>query len=523
MVGVSGLRGIAGASLTPEVAARFGGAIGRFLRERLKIRKGITGGGPIVAIARDGRAGGETWRLAVSAGLMGAGCDVVDAGIAMTPSLAVLVDEYGLDAGVCITASHNPQQWNGVKILLPDARDRRGAGARGAVRGLWPASACAPEKKLAERVIALFRPPDSSISASSQAGVPWNELGAGGGMVGWMPDAGEPHRALVCAALDEAGLLKGIRAAKFRVACDFVGASAGIATPDYLAEDLRARAACVGEYEMGERAGIFPHAPEPTRENLGSLCRLVKKSKAQVGFAQDPDADRLAIVDERGRYIGEEYTLALAAEAVLGAEAGRHKAAKARTGGRGTRGDLVLVTNLSTSRMIEDVAARHGARVVRTPVGEANVVEAMKHERDKGHRVLLGGEGNGGVIWPRVTYVRDSLSAMGLLLSLLARRKEPLSAIVAGMPAYAIEKRKVDLARKEDATPGVARIAKRYRGERGVRVDLQDGVRVDFDAERAWVHVRASNTEPIMRLIAEAPTAARARAILDEVSRVAAR
>ncbi len=507
MVGVSGLRGIVGASLTPEVAARFAGAIGTLLRER----RSRSAGKPVVAIARDGRAGGETWRLAASAGLMGAGCDVVDAGIAMTPSLAVLVDEYALDAGVCITASHNPQQWNGIKLLLPETRDRKGVSARGAVRGMWPASACAPEKSLAERVIEVFR-----AGAERSGGVPWSGLGAGGGMVGWVPDAGESHRALVRAALDEIGVLASIRSAKFRVACDFVGASAGIATPDYLAQDLRVGATCEGQYAMDETAGIFPHAPEPIRENLGSLRRLVKRSKSRIGFAQDPDADRLAIVDERGRYIGEEYTLALAAEAVLSAEGTR-----TRKGSRG--GNAVLVTNLSTSRMIEDVAARHRARVVRTPVGEANVVEAMKRERDRGHRVLLGGEGNGGVIWPRVTYVRDSLSAMGLVLSLIARRKQALSEILAGIPAYAIEKRKVDLARKEDARPGVERIAKRYRGQRGVRVDLQDGVRVDWDADRAWVHVRASNTEPIMRLIAEAPTATRARAILDEVSGIAAK
>jgi phosphomannomutase len=510
MLSVSGLRGIVGTSLTPEVVARFGAAIAWFMRRRA--RRSGRGPRPIVAIARDGRSGGETWRLAASAGLMSAGCDVVDAGIAMTPSLAALVDEYALDAGVCITASHNPQPWNGMKLLLPDPRDR--SRKRAGVAGMWPASACAPSAPLAHEVIDAF----NARARGEHHGVSWDDLGFGGTIVGWAPDAGESHRALVRAALDEAGMLRLIRAAKFRVACDFVGASAGIATPDFVTEDLGASLHAIGEYRLDEGAGIFPHAPEPIRENLGALCALVKKSRTRLGFAQDPDADRLAIVDEKGRYIGEEHTLALAAESLLSMDEqgprGRH-----RNGAK--RRERVLVTNLSTSRMIDDVAARHGARVVRTPVGEANVVEAMKRERDAGRRVVLGGEGNGGVIWPRVAYVRDSLSAMGLVLSLIARRKQPLSEIVESMPRYAIEKRKVDLARKDDARPGVERIARRLKGPKA-RVDLQDGVRVDFIDRRAWVHVRASNTEPIMRLIAEAPTLAEARTILDEVEGIAA-
>jgi phosphomannomutase len=256
--------------------------------------------------------------------------------------------------------------------------------------------------------------------------------------------------------------------------------------------------------------GIFTHTPEPTRENLTGLCKLVKKKKAAVGFAQDPDADRLAIVDERGHYIGEEYTLVLAAEALLGG-AKRRKA-------KG-KGDLVLVTNLSTSRMLDDVAEKYGARVVRTAVGEANVVEAMKREKAAGNRVVLGGEGNGGVIWPEVTYVRDSLSSMALVLSLMARTGKKVSELVAEMPAYSIEKRKVEIPRREHARPAVEKLAAEYAAQ---KLDLQDGVRVDWLEKRAWLHVRASNTEPIMRLIAEAPTAAEATAILEDAADVIA-
>ncbi len=294
---------------------------------------------------------------------------------------------------------------------------------------------------------------------------------------------------------------------RLRVALDCVGGAGAIAAPDFLREICNCNVRVSGPYSDG----VFTHAPEPTAENLKGFCRFSRRVKAAVGFAQDPDADRLAIIDERGVYIGEEYTLALAAESLLFGM--RPSSSKGR--------EPTIVTNLSTSRMLDDIAAAHGARVVRTPVGEANVVEAMKREKAAGHEVVLGGEGNGGVIWPRVTYVRDSLSAMALVLALMARTGKKVSELVASIPAYAIEKRKVDLARKEDARPAIEKLAAAYRG--GDRtIDLQDGIRIDWPARRAWLHVRASNTEPIMRLIAEAPTATESRAILDEAARVIA-
>jgi phosphomannomutase len=259
-------------------------------------------------------------------------------------------------------------------------------------------------------------------------------------------------------------------------------------------------------------SGLFPHTPEPTRENLTMLARFTAEKRADVGFAQDPDADRLAIIDEKGNYIGEEYTLALAAEAVLGAVASptsslRHSVTPSLP--------PAVCVNLSTSRMIEDVASRHGARVIRTAVGEANVVEAMRREN-----AIFGGEGNGGVIWPRVTYIRDSLSAMGLVLALMTRTGKTISQLVADIPSYAIVKRKVDVRGPEDAKRAVEAVAAKYVKDPSARVDRQDGVWVGLDAKRAWLHVRGSNTEPIMRLIAEAPSEAEANAILDEAARV---
>lgn len=479
MVGVSGLRGIVGKSLTPEVAARYAGAVGAFASDWIEGKAA-----PRVVVGRDGRAGGETVMAAAIAGLLGAGCRVIDVGVAMTPSMGVVLDSMAVDAAMQITASHNPQEWNGIKVLV---RDGRGV------------SASAPSADSAADIVGRFKAGKVGLAG-------WDTLGT----------VEKDHRAaekwhwkVALGALDDASMVDVVAKRKFRVALDCVGGSGGVFSPEFLKKALKCKVEVSGPYEDG----IFTHVPEPTRENLEKFRKVVKKGKADVGFAQDPDADRLAIIDERGQYIGEEYTLALAAESLLeGTKARRHG---------GTKKERVLVTNLSTSRMLEDVAARHGARVVRTAVGEANVVEAMKRLAKEGMDVVVGGEGNGGVIWPRVTYVRDSISAMGLVLNLMARRKMPLSEIVASMPSYAIEKRKVDLARKEDAAPAVEKLAAAYASH---RVDRQDGVRVDFEhgelAGKAWLHVRASNTEPIMRLIAEAPTVEGAKRVLDEAAGV---
>lgn len=469
MLGVSGLRGIVGQSLTPEVAARFAAALGEYLRSASPRPKQM----PLVVVGRDGRAGGEAWMAAAQSGLIASGCLIADAGIVMTPTLGVLAD--GASAGLMVTASHNPQEWNGLKILLPDA------GRRGKV------SAAAPPKAMAQRLIELF-----NRGPSYQQD--WRELG--GSVV--LEHAGAAHAERSSRALAEVMPLAKVRRAGFRVALDSCGGAGTRLTPGFLEDELGCRVSQCGAYDDG----VFPHTPEPTRENLAGFARRVRGLKAHVGFAQDPDADRLAIIDEKGRYIGEEYTLVLAALAM--GEAGL------------IRKGSTLAVNLSTSRMIDDVAAGFGAAVLRTPVGEANVAETMKSRK-----CVLGGEGNGGVIWPKVTFVRDSLSAMGLALTLMARRKQPLSAIVDAIPAYAIEKRKVEIARKEDARPAVERIAATYGAQPGTRVDLQDGVRVDWLDRRAWLHVRASNTEPIMRLIAEAPTSAAAREILNEAARIA--
>lgn len=469
MLGVSGLRGIVGKSLTPEVAVRYAAAFGSHIAER---------DNGLIVVARDGRLGGESLHAAVIAGLLGTGHAVADLGVATTPTVGFMVDHLNAYGAMIVTASHNPQEWNGLKCLV---RDMDADAPR--------VDACAPNAATAAAIIERFKAGEIDWAAPDRL------------------DRSRPHNesaGLHAAETAQSVLVgdEGLLNRSFRVVVDSVNSSGGPAA-DLLLHRLNGRVTQIA----GASSGVFPHTPEPTRENLGELCAAVQAMNADIGFAQDPDADRLAIIDERGRYIGEEYTLALAALALLTAPAPTPAA------------DRVICTNLSTSRMIDDIAARHGARVVRTPVGEANVVEAMKREKAAGRDVVLGGEGNGGVIWPRVTYVRDSLSAMALVLALMARTGKTVSQLVADIPAYAIEKRKVDLARKEDARPAIDKLAAAYASH---RLDLQDGVRIDFDATKSWLHVRASNTEPIMRLIAEAPTPAQATALLDEAARIIA-
>jgi len=469
ILGVSGLRGIVGESLTPDVAARFACAFGTWLGERVSDEHG-----PSVVIGRDGRTGGADIAQAAIEGLLRAGCRVTDIGVAMTPTVGVTVDHIAAHAGMVVTASHNPQQWNGLKCLLSSAPEIREGHA----------SASAPGATLAQEIIARFEQ-----GAASHA--------PPGSLTDW-PDASRQHVDRVDRAIDDARLRSS--PVRFRVVLDSVNAS-GAGPGRHLLANLGCDVVPVND----DDSGVFPHPPEPVAAHLADLCALVREAGADIGFAQDPDADRLAIVDEKGTYIGEEYTLALAAESLLSAM-------------DNDAGDQTLCANLSTSRMIDDFAATHGARVIRTPVGEANVVEAMK-----ANDAVLGGEGNGGVIWPRVTCVRDSLSAMALVLSLMARSGKTVSELVTDINAlcgnpsgYAIEKRKVDIPSREAANPAVEAVATHFASHPGARLDRQDGIRVDLDREKAWLHVRASNTEPIMRLIAEATSPGRATALLDE-------
>ncbi|MHA7814211.1 MAG: phosphohexomutase domain-containing protein [Phycisphaerales bacterium] len=495
ILGVSGLRGIVGESLTPEVAVRYAGAFGSWLRERV-------GDAPLVLICRDGRMGGGVMLDAAAAGLRGAGCEVLDCGIQTTPSAGVLASIYECDGAMIATASHNPGEWNGLKCLIEDEQ-----------------SFSAPDAETANQIIARFQ--DSKYG--------WMPSGDIEGRVLEGAECCALHAEYVSSFIAPSGFIprsSGQDAYRPRVVIDSVNSSGTTVT-----SDLMQRLGASSIQLHGDGSGIFPHTPEPTKENLsgeGGLCDAVPGLKADVGFAQDPDADRLAIVDERGEYIGEEYTLVLCAmalmEARMGDEAGERRA------GSPSHEDQkpVFVVNLSTSRMIDDVAKHYGGEVVRTAVGEANVVEAMKSLKASGRDVVLGGEGNGGVIWPEVTYVRDSLSGMALVLSLMARTGKTVSQLVEMINGlgptdevkangYTIIKKKSALAKKSDADPVVEHLRGIYAGEDDCRVDLQDGIRIDWDAKGVWAHVRASNTEPIMRVIVEAPSADEAEGVASQI------
>lgn len=453
MFSVSGCRGIVGESMTVETVRRFVGAFAELLRE------GGFESGRIV-VGRDGRRGGSELHGVAVDEIRSCGFDAIDVGVAATPTVGVAVVEHAAAGGLVLTASHNPGEWNGLKPITAAGR--------------------APTAEDAARLHEIFMRGASARVGDASVG---DRIGD--------KSADALHVRKVVEAVSRIIDPGEIRRRGFRIAVDSVNAS-GAAGAALLAESL----GCELVHINADGSGVFPHPPEPTRENLsgaGGLCGAVREQGCDAGFAQDPDADRLAIIDENGCYIGEEYTLVFAADAVLTA--------------RGAGG--IVAVNLSTSRMIDDLAGSRGARVAQTPVGEAHVASAVV-----GLGADLGGEGNGGVIWPGVVLIRDSLGAMALTLALMARSGKKISQLVAEKPAYAIVKRKAPLGGIGVAA-ALEAVAERWPG---AAPDRRDGVRVDLVDERAWVHVRASNTEPILRLIAEAPTEDAANRLLDEAA-----
>lgn len=441
MVSVSGVRGRVGDGLTPEVIARFAAAFGAYARRR--------GPGKTVVIGRDSRLSGAMFARAATAALQSVGCDVVDVGIAPTPSVQLAVEDLRAAGGLAVTASHNPIEWNALKFIGPtgmflDAAE--GAEMRAFIDGDIP-----------------------------RAGV--MELG------GWSEDGGavERHLARILALpfLD----VEMVRDRRFHVALDCVrGAGGPIFTR------LLDALGCTVDAINLEADGRFPREPEPVAENLGELEALVARTGAAVGLATDPDVDRLSLVSEQGKAIGEDYTLALASRLVL-----RHR-----------RGPLV--TNLSTSRLMDDVAESYGVPLIRAPVGEINVARRMQAEG-----ATIGGEGNGGVILPDVHLTRDAPVAAALILQWMAATDRPLSQLAASIGRYEIVKEK--LPRPSQPLDAVYdTLAARFPE---ATADRQDGLRLDWPERRSWAHLRPSGTEPIVRIICEAPTRDEAQALVE--------
>jgi phosphomannomutase len=449
MLGVSGLRGTIGGTLTPPVVTQLAAAFAVWLKETRTPRNGSH---YRVVFGRDSRPSGSFVRDAAVSALSASGVEVIDLDIVTTPGVAMMVQRLEADAGLIATASHNPIEWNGIKYL------------NGEAVALPPDDADALKKLFEAQRTDYVRIEKVFPSVKNS----------------------ETHALHVKRVLDRVDV-NGISNKRFKVVLDSVNGAGCVATATMLG-----KLGCQLVHLNATPDGRFPHEPEPTEKNLTQLAAEVRRQKAAVGFAQDPDADRLAIVDENGVYIGEEYSLALCASYVMGRKQG-----------------CVTVANLSTSRMIDDIAARCGGRVVRTAVGEANVVQAMLRENS-----VIGGEGNGGVIDPRIVPGRDSLVGIAYVLSLMAGTGKTISQLVAELPRYQIVKTKFEC-RREDANRAVEAIKREFAHE---KVDTQDGIRIDW--KNAWVHARPSNTEPIMRIIAEAPDRATADEKIAAVQRV---
>src|SRR5256884_217505 len=457
MVGVSGVRGIVGKDLTPEVVTRWARAFGTWVRENGKRETG-NGKGSAVVVGRDARESGPAFVAAVTTGLTLVGCDVIDVGLVPTPTVQLAVEHHHAGGGIAITASHNPIEWNALKFIGPDGIFLDGAEGT--------------------RVAELAAGPPGSGKRET-------------GNVTADPRAVERHldAVLRLSAID----VEGIRKRKFTVALDAVRGAGG---PPM--RELLERLGCEVAGINLETDGRFPRPPEPVPENLGGLSTLVRRAGAALGIAVDPDVDRLAIVDETGTPIGEDYTLAFAVRAVLGGM---------RDAGGGMR--RVVVCNLSTSLVVEDAARDYGADVLRTAVGEVHVARAILRLA-----AVIGGEGNGGVMYPALHAGRDAPVAAGLLLTLLARSGKRVSELVAAAPRYAIVKAKAERGTR-NAERGMEDVyAALRRLFPDASVDTQDGLRLAW--RDRWLHVRPSNTEPIIRLIAEAPSGTGAQELVDE-------
>ena len=434
---ISGIRGTIGGSvsenLTPVDTVKFAAAYGQWLKETYPQ-------GPYkVVVGRDARPSGEMIQSLVMQTLVGQGIDVLDLGLSTTPTVEVAVPMEAAQGGIILTASHNPKEWNALKLL-----NHKGEFLSAAAGAL---------------ILEIAQKESFDFSAVDELGVITHDN----------TYIVKHIEAILALPLVDAPAIK---SKKFRVVIDAVNSTGGIAVPRLL------RALGVDTIELYcTPNGQFPHNPEPLKEHLTDLMDAVVAHKAHMGFVVDPDVDRLAIVDEKGAMFGEEYTLVAVADYVLSKAPGD------------------TVSNLSSSRALCDVTLTRGGQYRASAVGEVNVVAMMKETS-----AVIGGEGNGGVIYPELHYGRDSLVGIALFLSHLAHLDTSVSALKASYPFYAMSKNKVALTPELDVDGLMSQIAQTYQSSE--RVNTVDGVKIDF--EDSWVHLRKSNTEPIIRIYTEA-------------------
>jgi len=439
---ISGIRGtiggIVGDNLTPVDAVKFASAYGTWIKEDSGKKA------PKVVVGRDARLSGSMISQLVMNSLVGLGIEVIDLGLSTTPTVEIAVPLEAADGGIILTASHNPKQWNALKLL-----NRKGE--------FLNAEAGAKILQIAENDAYTF----SKVDDLGKITVDDTYI--------------DKHIDLVLdLALVE---VEKVKQANFKVVVDAVNSTGGITIPKL----LKKMGVEVVELYC-EPTGHFPHNPEPLKEHLGDLAKKVVETKADLGLTVDPDVDRLAFMCEDGEMFGEEYTLVACADYVLGKTPGN------------------TVSNLSSSRALRDVTEKHGGMYTASNVGEVNVVATMKATN-----TVIGGEGNGGIIYPESHYGRDSLVGVALFLSHLAEKKVTISDLRASYPAYFMSKNKITLTPGLDVDAILEAMAKKYASE---KVTTTDGVKVDF-AEN-WVHLRKSNTEPIIRIYTEAMSQAAA-------------
>jgi phosphomannomutase len=430
------VRGVIGQSLTPTLLTRFAQAFGTH-----------TGSGTIV-VGRDPRTSGEMVKHAVIAGILSSGGRVVDIGVCPVPTVQLQVRRRKANGGIAITASHNPAEWNALKFIGPN--------------GLFLDAGQARE------LLDIYHQGEYTKVSGDEIRT-----------VEEVEGAGDAH---IKAVIDALGPLPSARK-RLRVVLDSCNGAGSIVGPKLL-EALGAEVIPINVTPDGS----FPRPAEPLPENLGDLCESVKTNGADIGFAQDMDADRLAIVNEKGIPIGEDYTLVLAALYVLGREPGP------------------VVANLSSTSALEDVAKKFGCPLFLTKIGEVNVTDKMQQQQ-----AVIGGEGNGGVIYPRINFARDSLVGMALVLHLLADSGKTVSQLMEEFPRYSVVKEK--MACPSAKIPGILRMLRQEYGE--FPLDTRDGVKVTLP--EGWFLVRGSNTEPIIRIVAESRSESQAREIVTRI------
>lgn len=440
---ISGIRGTIGGQtgegLSPVDIVKFTSAFAAFIQQE-KNKQNIT-----FVVGRDGRISGEMVNNLVCGSLMGMGVDVVDGGLSTTPTIEMAVIELKAEGGIILTASHNPEQWNALKLLNSKGE-------------FISADDGAEVLKIAENESFTF--------------AEVHKLGK------YQKDNSliDKHikKILELSLVD----VTAIKKANFRVAIDCVNSTGGIAIPAL----LEALGVKMIDKLYCKPTGIFPHNPEPLPENLGEISEVVKKYNSDIGFVVDPDVDRLAIITENGDMFGEEYTLVSIADYILQNKKGN------------------TVSNLSSTRALRDVTEKYGGKYYASAVGEVNVVEKMKAVK-----AVIGGEGNGGVIYPELHYGRDALVGIALFLTYMAKTGKKCSVIRNSYPNYFISKNKIELHPEFVIEDILTEIQDKYKNN---PMNTEDGVKIEFDKE--WVHLRKSNTEPIIRIYSESDSEATA-------------